>query len=246
MSSVRNLSPVTDSDGGTAAVAAREGIRTHIFLQPVAAPGVLGGYAGAAAFLLFGVWFAGALGPAKNAIVLFPFLLLFGGIGQLAAGLWSYRARDPVAASIHGVWGGFWLAYGLLWLLDATHVIALPAFGSGFEPLGQWFIYMAVITWTTAAAALAFSGVQFAGQALAAAAATIAAAGLIAGAAGWEHAAGWVFVAASALFAYHATALMLNALFGRIVLPHLTRRGRSTHLEPIEYPEGEPGVKVGQ
>lgn len=228
-----------------------DGVQTSIFLQPIAAPSVLGYFGGAAAFLLFGVWFAGALGPAKNAIVLFPFLLLFGGIGQLGAALWSYKARDAVAASLHGVWGGFWIAYGLLWLLDATGVLALPLFSKGFEPLGQWFIYMAVITWTTAFAALARSPGQFFSQAVAAGAATIACAGLIAGSAGWQHAAGWVFVAASALFMYHGAALMLNALYGRVVLPHFNWRGEENKLgahplDPIEFPQGEPGVKVGQ
>jgi succinate-acetate transporter protein len=148
---------------------------TSIFLQPIAAPSVLGYFAGATGFLLFGVWLGGSLGGPANAIVLFPFLLLFAGIGQLVAGMWSYRPRDAVAASIHGVWGGFWLAYGLLWLLDAAGTITLPLFANGFQPLGRWFIYMAVITWTTAFAALGRSPAQFVSQATAAAASTIAA-----------------------------------------------------------------------
>lgn len=231
--------------------AARDGVRTSIFLQPIAAPSVLGYFAGASGFILFGVWFAGSLGGAKEATVLFPFLLLFSGIGQLGAALWSYHARDAVAASIHGAWGAFWIGYGLLWLLNTAHAIHLPLFASGFQALGQWFIYMAVISLTTAFAALARSPSQFLSQALAAVAATMAAAGLIAGAGGWQHAAGWVFVAVAAFWIYHGTALMMNALFGRVVLPHFSRRGIENRfgaepLDPIEYPDGEPGVKVGQ
>jgi len=229
------------------------GVRTSIFLQPIAAPSVLGYFAGASGFLLFGVWIAGGIASTRtNAIALFPFILLFSGFGQLAAAMWSYKARDAVAASIHGVWGGFWIAYGLMWLMDALGTIKLPVFGHGFEALGQWFIYMAVITWTTAFAALARSPGQFVSQSVAAAAATIACAALIAGSAGWLHAAGWVFVAAAALFLYHATALMLNAIFGRVVLPHFNRRREENRLgatpfAPIEFEaEGEPGVKVGQ
>lgn len=229
----------------------RDGVPTSIFLQPIAAPSVLGYFAGASGFILFGVWFAGSLGGAKEAVVLFPFLLLFSGIGQLGAALWSYRARDAVAASIHGAWGAFWLGYGLLWLLDVAGSIKLPLFSAGFQPLGQWFIYMAVITWTTAFAALARSPGQFLSQATAAAASTIAAAGLLAGSAGWQHAAGWIFVAAAALFIYHGAALMLNALYGRVVLPQFSWRSEENRigshpLAPIEYPEGEPGVRVGQ
>lgn len=229
----------------------REAVQTSIFLQPIAAPTVLGYFGGATGFLLFGVWLAGELGAAKEAGVLFPFLLMFAGIGQFSAGLWSYKARDAVGASIFGVWGGFWIAYGFLWLMDIAHVFTLPLFTHGFAPLGQWFIYMAVITWTTAFAALARSPLQFVSQAIGGAAATIASAGLIAGSAGWQHVAGWVFVAAAALFMYHGAAYMLNALFGIIVLPHLSWRREenrfgATPLEPIEVPDAESGVKVGQ
>jgi uncharacterized protein len=34
--------------------------------------------------------------------VLFPFALAFGGIAQLLAGMWSYRARDGLATAMHG------------------------------------------------------------------------------------------------------------------------------------------------
>jgi succinate-acetate transporter protein len=230
-----------------------DAIPASIFLQPIAAPSVLGDFAGASGFLLFGVWLAGGLsGPAaKTGISIFPFILLFAGIGQLGAAMWSYRARDAIAASIHGAWGGFWLGYGFLWLLDAGKVITLPTFAHGFEALGQWFIYMAVITWTTAFAALARGPGLFVTHAVAGAAASVAAAGLIAGAHGWQQAAGWIFVAASALFIYHGAALMLNALYGRIVLPHFSWRGAENRLgavsgSPVEFSPGEPGVKVGQ
>lgn len=229
------------------------GARATIFLQPIAAPSVLGDFAGASGFLLFGVWLAGGLGasPVKSGIALFPFILLFAGIGQLGAAMWSYKARDAVAASIHGAWGGFWLGYGFLWLLDAGGLVTLPIFGHGFEALGQWFIYMSVITWTTAFAALARGPGLFVAHAVAGAAATVTCAGLIAGAPGWLHAGGWVFVAASALFIYYGAALLLNAVFGRVVLPHFNWRPEENRLgavsgAPLEYSQGEPGVKVGQ
>lgn len=243
------MSTVTDQPASRAVT--REAVRTSIFLQPIAAPTVLGHFAGATGFLLFGVWLAGELGGAKGAAVLFPFILLFAGIGQLGAGLWSYKARDAVGASIFGVWGGFWTAYGFLWLMDVAHLLKLPPFTHGFAPLGQWLIYMAVITWTTAFAALARSPLQFISQAIAAGATTIACAALIAGSSGWEQVAGWVYVAAAALFMYHGAAFMLNALFGIVVLPHFSWRREENvlgaePLAPIEISDAEPGVKVGQ
>jgi hypothetical protein len=148
------------------------------------------------------------------------------------------------------MWGGFWIGYGVLWLLDTTGTIALPPFTLGFGPLGQVFIYMAVITWTTAFAALARSPLRFLSHATAATAATVACASLIAGAPGWQAIAGWLFVATAGLFLYHATASMLNALFGFVVLPHLSWRrdenliGRRP-LMPFEFDDSEPGIKAG-
>jgi hypothetical protein len=50
---------------------------------------------------------------------------------------------------------------------------------------------------------------------------------------------------------YHGTAYMLNALFGKVVLPHLSWRREENlfgaePLQPFEVPDAEPGVKVGQ
>jgi hypothetical protein len=44
---------------------------------------------------------------------------------------------------------------------------------------------------------------------------------------------------------------MLDAIFGRVILPHFSWRREENRfgaepLAPIEYPHGEPGVRVGQ
>jgi hypothetical protein len=68
----------------------------------------------------------------------------FGGIAQFAAGLWAYRARDALATAMHGMWGAFWMAYGILWLLVAAGDLTLPA-GKFPEP-AFWFFPLAAIT----------------------------------------------------------------------------------------------------
>jgi CDP-diglyceride synthetase len=98
----------------------------------------------------------------------------------------------------------------------------------------MWFLYLAVISWTTAFAALAKSPGGFVAQATLAAGATIAAPAFINGAAGWEHAAGWVFVAAAAVTFVNGAASMLGRAPGR------------PPLRPVAYEHGDPGVKVGQ
>lgn len=223
----------------------------RVLLQPIAAPSVLGYFALSSALIIYGTWFAGWWGDAKSPDSFFPFLLFFGGIGQFAAALWSYRARNAVAAALHGSWGAFWLGIGVIYLMHTTKTITVPPPGAHFESLGQWFIYMAVVSWTTALAALARSPGGFLAQGTLGSAAAIAAAALLLGSSGWATVAGWVFVFAAGFAFYQGAALMLDNVYGVVVLPLLHWRlranvpGRSP-AEPIEYEHGDPGVKVGQ
>lgn len=214
----------------------------RIYLQPIAAPAVLGYFALGSALIIWGSWFAQGWGTEKDAASFFPFLLLFGGVGQLAAALWAYRARAAVAAALNGSWAAFFLGVGLIYLLATTHTIVVPIRGTTWPSLGQWLIYMSVITWTTAFAALPRSPAGFLAQATLASGAVIGAVGLLSGSAGWQQVAGWLFVAAAALAFYVGAALMLNAVYGMRALP-LLLRGQA---EPVEYAHGDPGVKVGQ
>jgi succinate-acetate transporter protein len=214
----------------------------RIFLQPVAAPAILGYFALGSALIIWGSWFAQGWGTEKDAGSFFPFLLFFGGVGQLAAALWSYRARAAVAAALHGSWAAFFLGVGLIYLLATTHTIVVPARGAAWPSLGQWLIYMSVVAWTTAVAALPRSPIGFLAQATLGSGAAIGAAGLLAGSPGWQQVAGWVFVAAAALAIYVGAALMLNAVYGMRALPLLRHPGA----EPVAYAHGDPGVKVGQ
>jgi succinate-acetate transporter protein len=216
--------------------------QARVVLQPVAAPAVLGYFALASALIIWGSWFANGWGTEKDASSFFPFVLLFGGLGQLAAALWGYRARAAVAAALHGSWAAFFLGIGLIYLLATTHTIAVPARGAEWPALGQWLIYMSVIAWTTAFAALPRSPMGFVAQATLGSGAAIGAAGLLLGSAGWQEVAGWVFVAAAAFSIYIGAALMLNMVYGLRALP-LLRRGET---EPIQFARGDPGVKVGQ
>jgi succinate-acetate transporter protein len=225
-------------------------IQTRIVLQPLATPSVLGYFALASGLIIFGTWMAAAWGTPTSPKTFFPFVLLFSGVGQLAAASWAYSARNAVAASIHGAWAAFFLGWGVMWILGTAGAISIPPLGTADPSLGMWFIYMAVISWTTAFAALAKSPGGFLAQAALATGATIAAPAFVTGAAGWEHVAGWLFLAAAAASFYIGAAIMLDNVFGVVVLP-LLRWGRGNRpgerpAEPIEYERGDPGVKVGQ
>src|SRR3954451_25125276 len=106
---------VADTDGGDGDVA-----RPRVFLQPIAAPSVLGLFGFAGATFIVAANLAGWYGNASSPGYLFPFAMFFGGLAQFTAGMWAYKARDAVATAMHGMWGSFWLGYGLLNLLVAT------------------------------------------------------------------------------------------------------------------------------
>jgi hypothetical protein len=113
------MSPST-SDGAqtTAEVADWQG-RTRIFLRPIAAPSVLGLFGFAAATFIVSAHLAGWYGGRDAP----PFAAAFGGIAQFAAAMWGYLARDAIATAMHGMWGAFWIAFGVLFLLVATGTI---------------------------------------------------------------------------------------------------------------------------
>ena len=80
----------TDDDAGGAWA-------TRIFLQPIAAPSILGLAGFSVATMMVALIQAGWLGSWKDLPVVGIFAATFGGIAQFSAGLWAYRARDGVA-----------------------------------------------------------------------------------------------------------------------------------------------------
>lgn len=234
--------------------------RTRIFLSPIAAPSILGlfGFASAtfmvAAFLAG--WYGQSAGPMKILPILAPFCLAFGGIGQFAAALFSYRARDGIGTAMHGTWGTFWIGFGILWLLVGAHVIALhpTAGGTQHVPYGYWFYTLGAIT------TCGFIAAIWKNAGLASVLLTLAAGswclgiGLTSGIHTWITVGGYVLVVSAALAVYTATALMLTESAGKVILPlgmfpynkreHWAPGTVLTH--PLQREDGMPGVKVGQ
>lgn len=228
--------------------------RTQIFLQPVAAPSILGLFGFAGATMMVGAWQAGWYGDANTGLLLFPFALTFGGLAQFLAGMWSYKARDGLATAMHGMWGSFWLAFGLLFGLNAGGVIPthmMPAFGSTNAPWAFWFVVLCVITLFGAIAALGESLALVAVLAPLAAASGLTAVGFFTGGLTITQIGGWVFVGSALAAVYTAGAMMLAESFGRTILPlgkyavDANIPGRQPY-RPMEYEAGQPGVRAGQ
>src|SRR3954471_20642380 len=83
--------------------------RTRVVLTPLAAPSILGLFGFFIGTIMVGSNLAGWWGTSTSGMTIWPLALTAGGIAQLLAGMWAYRARDGVATAMHGIWGAFWL-----------------------------------------------------------------------------------------------------------------------------------------
>jgi succinate-acetate transporter protein len=221
----------------------------RVFLQPIAAPSILGLYGFAGATFMVAANMAGWFGSATSGHFLFPFAAFFGGLAQFAAGMWAYRARDGLATAMHGTWGAFWMGYGVLNLLFSTGTLTPPT--GAFPELAYWFIALAAITWVGAWAALAFNGVLTGVLGFLALGSTLAAIGFGTGSTGTTTLAGWSFIASAVIAWYFASAMMLAGTYDRIILPFggyhkMLNRPGSRPFQRMQIEHAEPGVKAGQ
>jgi succinate-acetate transporter protein/CBS domain-containing protein len=229
--------------------AATSPLPARVFLQPIAAPSIMGFFALATGTFLVGSQMAGWYGTATTPEYLFPFVALFGGLGQLLACMWAYRARDGLATAIHGVWGSFFAAYGLLYWLIAAGTLSIGALQPGY---GYWFVALAAITGVFTIAAVAENGAMTLQQAALTLASAILAISLLQGSGTWVKVGGWCMLVSGIVAWYLASALLFEGTYRRVVLP-LGRmrmmgnnRPGSLAIRPIEYQFGEPGVRMGQ
>jgi len=182
-------------------------------------------------------------GSNESALYLFPFAAIFGGLAQFLAGMWSYKARDGVATAMHGMWGSFWMSYGILFLLVATGHLTVP--GAKWDAIGYWFIVLAAITWVGMAAAGAENKALVTVLGFLAAGSTTSAIGYLTGAEWLMIWSGYLFMISAVAAWYTASALMLAEAFGREMWPV----GKSRHVQempPVTVGTGEPGVIKGQ
>jgi hypothetical protein len=224
--------------------------RPRVMLQPFAAPSVLGLFGFASATFMVALHLTGVYGGSNTDGTLWPFAAMFGGVAQFLAGMWAFRVRDTIATAMHGMWGAFWMAYGLLFLLVATKTITVPAAGP-FPELGYWFLALAVITGLGALAAFAESLGLVATLVTLAVGSAFLAVRYLDGGMGWQHTGGWVLVASAIAATYTAGAMMLEGTFGKVILPlgkykMAANKPGGVVTRPLEHEAGMPGVRQGQ
>jgi succinate-acetate transporter protein len=223
----------------------------RVFLQPIAAPSILGLFGFACATFMVTAYLVGWYGSKTTPLLIFPFATAAGGIAQGAAALWAYKARDGLATAVHGIWAAFWLGYGFINFMIALKLIPAPAPHAAVPALGYWFYTLAAVTLVAMIASLgenlAITSVLaplWVGVALLGVFYTV-------GGAGWEKAGGYVTMASAFTAFYTASAMMLSSTFGRVILP-LGKFRKEANVPgrqpayPIQFELGEPGVKQGQ
>ncbi len=224
---------------------------TRVFLQPVAAPSILGLFGFAAATFIVTAHLVGWYGNPTSPLLIFPFATAAGGIAQGAAALWAFRARDGLATAVHGIWAAFWLGYGFLNFMVALKLIPAPAPHAAVPELGYWFYALAAITLVAAIASLAESLAITSVLIPLAVGAALLGVFYTLGGTGWEKVGGYVTMASAVTAFYAASTMMLASTFGRVILPmgkyarHANKPG-ARPMYPIQFELGEPGVKQGQ
>jgi uncharacterized protein len=226
--------------------------RPRVMLQPFAAPSILGLYGFAAATFMVALHLTGVYGGANTNGVLWPFAAVFGGIAQFMAGMWAYRVRDAIATAMHGMWGSFWIAFGILNLLIMFGKVPNNPAGSVSDPaFAMWFYALAAITVMGAFAAIAENLGLVVVLGTLAAGSAILGVGLSVAGPGWVKVAGWVLVASAIAAWYVASSIMLLASSGRVVLPlgklkKEANKPGGRPVKPIQLEWAEPGIKKGQ
>jgi succinate-acetate transporter protein len=185
--------------------------------RSIPTPWILGLYGLAGATFITAAHMAGWYGGPESARLLFPFAAVLGGAVPLLAAMWAFEARDALATAILGVWGSFWVGYGILNALFLTARLSAP---QGRSPeLSFWFIALAAITWAGAAMATTENAALTITLVILAAASTIRAIAEGFGVHGLALLAGWLFLIVAGAEWYTATAMMFDQTVGRQVLP---------------------------
>lgn len=221
-----------------------EARRAEAFLQPIAAPSILGLFGFAAATFMVAAHLAGWYGSTDTPTYLAPFAAAFGGLAQFTAGMWSYKARDGIATAMHGMWGAYWIAYGILYLLIGAGVLGGIESAGASVAFGYWFAMLAAITLMGAFAAMSENLALSAVLHTLWIGAGLLAVGLMTGAAFWEVIGAYVLMLSSLCAWYTASALMFEGV-GHAILP-VGKTEQAKEKEKVSLGAGEPGVQHGQ
>jgi uncharacterized protein len=166
-----------------------------------------------------GTVFAGWWPESSMALVV-PVLLIFGGIAQFVAAMWSYARADTLSATAFGSFGAFNTIYAVLLLLQHSGALG-PTFT--FGPQAVWIGCFAFIAFFLSMGALSRSLGLFSVLFSLAIGYGLLSAGYFAMQPDTTspvlHVAGWFLIISATLAFYVATAVTVNSSFRTRLLP---------------------------
>jgi succinate-acetate transporter protein len=177
----------------------------------IADPAALGLGAFALTTFLLSLANSGLL-PGAGAAVL-GIALFYGGIAQVAAGLWEFAKGNTFGATAFVSYGAFWLSF---WWLETNPAVAKEAGAAG---VGAFLLAWTIFTLFMTVAAVKTNGALlavFVVLTLTFAALTI---GEFSGQVGITRLGGWLGLLTAALAWYSAFSVVINATWKRVVLP---------------------------
>lgn len=162
--------------------------------------------------------------PNKAVLLTIPILLIFGGIVQFLAGMWSYRKGDTFETAAFGSFGAFNVTYALFLIFMQNGTLHGAA---GMANVGIWIAAFAFIALFLSIAALArnlslvavlfFLFLTYGFIAVAYLTGQVQTGG-------WTlRAGGWAGIVSSIIAFFTAMAMVVNSNFGRILLPLWSR-----------------------
>jgi len=241
------------SDGTTAEYETAPPARAY--LTPIAPPATLGLFGFFASTMVVSTWILGWWGTPKGSPpTMFEIAAFFGGLVQFAAGLWSFRARDYIGSALLTMWGTYWMAWGFLQALGASHTVTIPPLTTPQPAFAIWFVPLALFTLCGAVAALRENLPLFLVLACVGAGCAAICGGFWSGSTTWIDVGAWLFVFGACWAWYTAAMILLEYSWGRVVLPlgvipKLMKLPAGANVpgrvlsHPVEYALGQPGLR---
>jgi uncharacterized protein len=177
------------------------------------------GFAGlAVTTALLSAYYAGRL--HSGALTWVGMALFYGGLTQLLSGMWAYRQHNTFLATVFGSFGAFWMGLGIMQVFDTLGHLRAPMFG-GDGLTWLWFCWAIVSTYMWLASFRTSGAVWFTLLFWAATFWALWIGTLVGDKAGvgWTALGGWLGWATAIVAGYTSFAEMINATFGKIVLP---------------------------
>src|SRR3954447_21760128 len=201
--------PSRDPTGGRSAAQVAERAA-----PAVADPGPLGLAAFALTTFVLSMFNAGLLAESGLPVV-FGLALFYGGLGQLLAGMWEFRAGNTFGAVAFTSYGAFWMSY---WAFVQFYAADVPKEETG-AAVGLFLIAWGIFTAYMFIASLRTTAAVAAVFALLALTFLVLGIGEASGTEGITKLGGWIGLATALVAWYASFAVVTNSTFGRTVLP---------------------------